>query len=156
MTYLRRAFKYLVQICIIFVVIIGALMLTGYISSDVSVAFQQGWKSIAYIAGMFAVVSLAYPFFGYGKRTIHAKGDPAEYWARIDAAMASRGYKKAGETQNGGYRYHHTSTYMRVMRLWEDNITIEPELGGFQAEGLVRDLARIVSAIDHKINTYGD
>jgi len=138
------------------VVIIGALMLTGYISSDVSVAFQQGWKSIAYIAGMFAVVSLAYPFFGYGKRTIHAKGDPAEYWARIDAAMASRGYKKAGETQNGGYRYHHTSTYMRVMRLWEDNITIEPELGGFQAEGLVRDLARIVSAIDHKINTYGD
>ena len=156
MTYLRRAFKYLVQICIIFVVIIGALMLTGYISSDVSVAFQQGWKSIAYIAGMFAVVSLAYPFFGYGKRTIHAKGDPAEYWARIDAAMASRGYKKAGETQNGGYRYHHTSTYMRVMRLWEDNITIDPVLGGFQAEGLVRDLARIVSAIDHKINTYGD
>lgn len=156
MTYLRRAFKYLVQICIIFVLIIGALMLTGYISSDVSVAFQQGWKSIAYIAGMFAVVSLAYPFFGYGKRTIHAKGDPAEYWARIDAAMASRGYKKAGETENGGYRYHHTSTYMRVMRLWEDNITIEPVLGGFQAEGLVRDLARIVSAIDHKINTYGD
>ncbi len=156
MTYLRRAFKYLVQICIIFVVIIGALMLTGYISSDVSVAFQQGWKSIAYIAGMFAVVSLAYPFFGYGKRTIHAKGDPAEYWARIDAAMASRGYEKAGETQNGGYRYHHTSTYMRVMRLWEDNITIEPVLGGFQAEGLVRDLARIVSAIDHKINNYGD
>lgn len=156
MTYLRRAFKYLMQICIIFVVIIGALMLTGYISSDVSVAFQQGWKSIAYIAGMFAVVSLAYPFFGYGKRTIHAKGDPAEYWARIDAAMASRGYEKAGETQNGGYRYHHTSTYMRVMRLWEDNITIEPVLGGFQAEGLVRDLARIVSAIDHKINNYGD
>jgi len=156
MTYLRRAFKYLVQICIIFVVIIGALMLTGYISSDVSVAFQQGWKSIAYIAGMFAVVSLAYPFFGYGKRTIHAKGDPAEYWARIDAAMASRGYEKAGETQNGGYRYHHTSTYMRVMRLWEDNITIDPVLGGFQAEGLVRDLARIVSAIDHKINNYGD
>ena len=156
MTYLRRAFKYLVQICIIFVLIIGALVLTGYISSDVSVAFQQGWKSIAYIAGMFAVVSLAYPFFGYGKRTIHAKGDPAEYWARIDAAMASRGYEKAGETENGGYRYHHTSTYMRVMRLWEDNITIEPVLGGFQAEGLVRDLARIVSAIDHKINTYGD
>lgn len=45
---------------------------------------------------------------------------------------------------------------MRVMRLWEDYITIEPMLGGFQAEGPVRDLARIVSAIDHKINTYGN
>lgn len=156
MTYLRRAFKYLLQICIIFVVIIGALMLTGYVSRDVSVAFQHGWTSIAYIAGMFAVVSLAYPFFGYGKRTIHAQGDPAEYWARIDAAMASRGYVKADKTENGGYKYHHTSTFLRAMRLWEDNITIEPVLGGFQAEGLVRDLARIVSAIDHKINTYGD
>ena len=125
MTYLRRAFKYLLQICILFVVIIGALMLTGFIDRDVSVAFQQGWTSIGYIAAMFALVSLAYPHFGYGKRTIHAQGDPAEYWARIDAAMASRGYEKAG-------------------------------LGGFQAEGLVRDLARIVSAIDHKINTYGN
>ena len=140
MTYLRRAFKYLLQICILFVVIIGALMLTGFIDRDVSVAFQQGWTSIGYIAAMFALVSLAYPHFGYGKRTIHAQGDPAEYWARIDAAMASRGY----------------DTFMRVMRLWEDSITIEPVLGGFQAEGLVRDLARIVSAIDHKINTYGN
>ena len=156
MTYLRRAFKYLLQICILFVVIIGALMLTGFISRDVSVAFQQGWTSIGYIAAMFAVVSLAYPHFGYGKRTIHAQGDPAEYWARIDAAMASRGYEKAGETENGGRKYHHTSTFMRVMRLWEDRITIEPVLGGFQAEGLVRDLARIVSATDHKINSYGN
>lgn len=156
MTYLRRAFKYLLQICILFVVIIGALMLSGFISRDVSVAFQQGWTSIGYIAAMFAVISLAYPYFGYGKRTIHAKGEPAEYWGRIDAAMASRGYVRSGETETGGYKYHHTSTFMRAMRLWEDTVTIEPMLGGFQAEGLVRDLARVVSAIDHKINTYGD
>ena len=155
MTYLRRAFKYLLQICIIFVVIITALMLTGFVSSDVSVAFRHGWKSIAYIGAMFAVVSLAYPYFGYAKRNIHAQGDPAEHWALIHAAMASRGYVKAGETEDGGCRYHLTG-FMRVMRLWEDYITIEPVLGGFQAEGPVRDLARIVSAIDHKINTYGN
>ena len=40
------------------------------------------------------------------------------------------------------------------MRLWEDTITLHPVLGGFQAEGLVRDLSRIVMAIDHKINDY--
>ena len=127
MTYLRRAFKYLLQICIIFVVIITALMLTGFVSGDVSVAFRHGWKSIAYIGAMFAVVSLAYPYFGYAKRNIHAQGDPAEHWALIHAAMASRGYVKAGETENGGYRYHLTG-FMRVMRLWEDYITIEPML----------------------------
>jgi len=156
MTYLRRAFKYLLQITLIFVVIIGALMLTGLISRDISVAFQHGWTSIGYIAAMFAVMSLVYPFFGYGKRIIHAKGDPAEYWALIDAAMASRGYVKAGETENGGRRYHQASAFMRATRLWEDSITLEPVLGGFQAEGLVRDLARVVANIDHKINTYGN
>ena len=106
MTYLRRAFKYLLQICILFVVIIGALMLTGFIDRDVSVAFQQGWTSIGYIAAMFALVSLAYPHFGYGKRTIHAQGDPAEYWARIDAAMASRGY----DAPVGGQHHHRAGT----------------------------------------------
>ena len=156
MTYLRRAFKYLLQVTLIFVVIIGALMLTGFVSRDVSVAFQHGWTSIGYIAAMFAVISLAYPYFGYGKRTVHAQGDPAEYWPRIDAAMASRGYVKAAETENGGRKYHLDSAFMRATRLWEDSITVEPVLGGFQAEGLVRDLARIISSIDHKINTYGN
>ena len=155
MTYLRRAFKYLIQITLLFVVIIGALMLTGFISKDVAVAFQHGWTSVGYIFAMFAVVSLAYPYFGYGKRNIRAKGDPAEHWAAIDAAMESRGYVKAGETADGGRKYIQQSGFNRAMRLWEDAITLQPVLGGFQAEGLVRDLARAVSSIDHKINNYG-
>ena len=46
MKYLRRALKYFLQICVLFVVIIGALMLTGLVSKDVAVAFQKGWTSI--------------------------------------------------------------------------------------------------------------
>ena len=34
-------------------------------------------------------------------------------------------------------------------------VTITPVLGGFEAEGLIRDLARVVASIDHKIN-YND
>ena len=36
-----------------------------------------------------------------------------------------------------------------------DAVTITPVLGGFEAEGLIRDLARVVASIDHKIN-YND
>jgi len=151
MTYLRRAVKYFIQITVIFVVIMGALMLTGMVSTDVTVAFRSGWMSIAYILGLFAVMSAAYPFFGYGKRTVRVAGDPAEIWPSIDAAMASRGYVKAGEG-----KYKLSSAVNRAARLWEDTITITPVLGGFQAEGLVRDLARVVSSIDHKINHYGN
>lgn len=156
MTYLRRALKYFLQITLLFVLIIGALMLTGFVSKDVAVAFQHGWTSIGYIFSLFLVMSFAYPFFGYGKRNIRAQGDPAEHWSAIDAAMASRGYEMAGQTEDGGRRYHQASAFARAMRLWEDTITLRPVLGGFQAEGLVRDLSRIVMAIDHKINDYGN
>jgi hypothetical protein len=156
MTYIRRSLKYFLQITLIFVLIIGILMLSGFVSKDVAVAFQQGWTSVAYILGLFLVMSFAYPFFGYGKRTVRSQGDPAEPWAAIDAAMAGRGYQKAGETEDGGRKYHLASAFARAMRLWEDGITLRPVLGGFQAEGLVRDLSRIVMAIDRKINDYGN
>ena len=41
-----------------------------------------------------------------------------------------------------------------MARLWEDTITINPVLGGFQAEGLTRDLVRVVMALDRKLNNY--
>ena len=154
MTYLRRALKYFLQITIIFVLIIGILMLSGFVSKDVAVAFRNGWTSIGYIFFLFAVMSFAYPFFGYGKRIIRAQGDPSEYWGAIGQAMELRGYEPCGETENGGRKYRLSSGFARTMRLWEDTLTIEPVLGGFQAEGLVRDLTRAVSSIDHKINRY--
>lgn len=156
MTHIRRSLKYFLQITLIFVLTIGILMLSGFVSKDVAVAFQQGWTSVAYILGLFLLMSFAYPFFGYGKRTVRSQGDPAGQWDAIDAAMAGRGYQKAGEMEDGGRKYRLSSATARVMRLWEDGITIRPVLGGFQAEGLVRDLSRIVMAIDRKINDYGN
>lgn len=156
MKYIRRAFKYFVQICLIFVVIIGALMLTGFVSKDVTVAFRNGWTSILYILGLFAVMSAVYPFFGYGKRNIRATGAPEELWPSVEEAMQQRGYKKADDLPDGSRRYVLRSPVNRAARLWEDGITLTPVLGGFEAEGLVRDLARVVMTLDRKLNTYGN
>lgn len=156
MTYLRRALKYFLQICIIFVLIIGILMLSGMVSKDVAVAFRNGWQSIWMIAGLFAVMSLVYPYFGYGKRRVRATGDPAPMWEKVDQAMQARGYVPCGETETGGRKYHLSSVAARAARMFEDGITIEAVLGGFEIEGLVRDLARIVMSIERNINDYGD
>lgn len=153
MTYLRRAFKYLVQLSFLFVVLVGVLMLIGMIPPDISAAFRKGWTSIFYILGLFALMSALYPSFGYGKRNIRAAGDPAEHWSAIDEAMEQRGYRKAEEKADGSRVYRLKATINRVARLWEDQITITPTLGGFQAEGLVRDLARAVMSIDRKVNS---
>lgn len=155
MKYLRRALKYLVQLSFIFVMLMTILMLSGFVSRDVAVAFRDGWTSVLYIFGLFAVMSAVYPFFGYGKRTIRAEGDPQTLWPAVEEALSERSYRKAGELPDGSRRYVLTSGVNRAARLWEDAVTLTPVLGGFQAEGLTRDLARVVMSIDRKLHSYG-
>lgn len=148
MTYLRRALKYFVQICLIFAIIIGALMLTGLVSKDVSVAFQHGWKSVWWILALFAVMSLVYPFFGYQKRKINVKGDPALAKDGIVEALKGRGYVLEDD-KDGTLSFHLSSPVNRAARMWEDRVTLTPVLDGWQAEGLSRDLVRVMSSIEH-------
>ena len=154
MTYLRRVLKYFIQITILFAVIILVLMLSGMVSKDVSVAFQNGWTSIAWILGLFAVMSFAYPFFGYQKRKIQVNGDPALARNGIVEALRTRGYVLSSEN-DGELKFHLTAPVNRAARLWEDTITLSPVLGGWQAEGLARDLVRVVSTIEHYFREHG-
>ena len=155
MTYLRRALKYFIQMSLILALIILALMAFGMVSKDIAVAFRQGWTSVAWIAGLFAVMSLAYPFFGYQKRKIAIAGEPAGYKADIVEALATRGYVLSSE-QDGVLKFRLTSPVNRAARMWEDTITLTPVLGGMEAEGLTRDLVRVVSSIEHKLRNYGN
>ena len=147
MTHLRRSLKYLVQLILIFIVLIGVLMLIGMIPKDIALAFRKGWTSIFYILGLFALMAAVYPFFGYGKRLIRTTGDPAQQWPRIDEAMDGRGYYKAAENEDGSRVYKLKSTVARAARLWEDRIVIERELEGFRINGQMRDLGRVAMSI---------
>ena len=44
----------------------------------------------------------------------------------------------------------------RAARMWEDRITLSPVLGGWQAEGLSRDLVRVMSAIEQYFRNHGN
>ena len=154
MTYLRRALKYFIQICLIFAIIIGALMLSGMVSKDISVAFQHGWTSVWWILALIAVMSLAYPFFGYQKRKINVKGDPADYKDGIVQALGARNYVLEDDRE-GELKFRLSSPVNRAARMWEDRITLTPVLGGYVAEGLARDLVRVVGAIEHAFRSHG-
>ena len=147
MTHLRRALKYFVQACLFCAIVLGALMLAGVVSSDISVALIYGWKSVWFILAVFAFFSLIYPFFGYQKRTIQVNGDPALAKDGIAEALRGRGYVLADET-DGVLKFHLTAPLSRAFRMWEDTITLTPVLGGWEAEGLSRDLVRVVSSIE--------
>ena len=148
MTYLRRAIKYFIQTCLLLAIIIGILMLSGMVSRDITVAFTHGWTSVWWILAIFAVMALVYPFFGYQKRKIHVNGDPALAQNGIVEALKIRGYV-LGSDADGVLKFHLSSPVNRAFRFWEDTVTLTPILGGWEAEGLSRDLVRVVSSIEH-------
>ena len=155
MTYLRRALKYFIQITVILAVIIGVLMATGMVSKDVAVAFQHGWTSVWWILAAFAAMALVYPFFGYQKRLIRVNGDPALARDGLVEALKGRGYLLKSEA-DGVLKFHLSSPVNRAARMWEDTVTLTPVLGGFQVEGLSRDLVRVVGAIEHHFRNHGN
>ena len=155
MTYLRRALKYFVQITVMLVIIIGVLMALGMVSKDVTVAFQHGWTSVWWIAAAFPAMAAVYPFFGYQKRKILVNGDPTSLRDGLVEALRIRGYVLEDE-KDGVYAFRLASPVNRAARLWEDRITLTPILGGFEAEGLSRDLVRVVSAIEHYFRDHGN
>ncbi len=155
MTHLRRALKYFIQASLTVAIILGILMMMGVVSKDISVALIYGWKSVWFILAIFAFFSLIYPFFGYQKRMIHVKGDPALAKDGIAEALKIRGYVLESE-KDGALAFHLASPVARAFRMWEDRITLTPVLGGWEAEGLSRDLVRVVSSIEHYFRNRGN
>ena len=149
MKYIVRAVKYFISVCVLAALIILLLVLLGYVSSDVDVMFQQGWKSIGYIAIMFAVVSAIYPRFGYKKRLAGALGDFADLRPGVVSFMEEHGYVLESEDDQV-MTFRSKSAAHRIFRLWEDRVTIEKALGGFEVEGLTRDITRIVYGLEYK------
>ena len=151
MRYVIRAVKYFIQVSLTMTVILLILMAAGLISTDINVAFQNGWRSVGIIAILFGVVSGIYPVFGYSKRTVDAKGAPEEHRSDIIGIMEERGYKLEKEADDGSMYFLLRSIPARIFRLWEDRVSITPVLGGFTVEGLTRDITRIAGNLNYKL-----
>lgn len=147
MRYFVRAIKYFIYICIIFSVLILALVLLKAVSSDINVMFRHGWKSVGLIAVMFAAVSAFYPLFGYTKRLATVLGELTGYRQDVMDYMATKRYRL--ETEDGGTMTFRSSSFLTRL-IWDDRITIEKGLGGFYVEGPGREVAKIISGLEYK------
>ena len=56
-------------------------------------------------------------------------------------------YRLEGE-QDGSWSFLRRSPLSRALKMWEDRITLTPSAAGLEAEGLTRDLVRVVSGLD--------
>ena len=149
MKYIVRAVKYFIYICVLVTIILSVLVLAHFVSSDINVMFKEGWKSVAKIALVFAGIAAIYPLFGYRKLLAGVLGELGGLRDGVVKCMEERGYRlesEDGETM----KFRSRSVLNRIFRVWEDRITITKTLGGFEVEGLSRDAARIVPALEYR------
>lgn len=148
MRYLLRSFKYFIQICLLLFVVLAILVAAGFVSKDINVMFTRGWTSVWMILGFFAAVSLIYPVFGY--KRLRIAGSEAELLRVLGEYMKERGYKAEKDTPELK-TFRLRSVFTKIFRLFEDRVTIEREYGSWFIEGATRDIVRIKSGLEYKM-----
>ncbi|MBR4133660.1 MAG: hypothetical protein IKU04_03955 [Bacteroidales bacterium] len=149
MKYIVRAVKYFIYICVLVTIILLVLVLTHFVSSDINVMFKEGWRSVAKILVVFAGIAAIYPLFGYRKLLAGVLGELGGLRDGVVKCMEERGYRLESEDSET-MTFRSRSVLNRIFRVWEDRITVTKTLGGFEVEGLSRDVARIVPALEYR------
>jgi hypothetical protein len=154
MRYFIRAAKYFVQLMVILAVIIAILVVAKVVDSDISKIFVNGYDSLWQIALMMACFAAIYPRFGYGRRQAIVPGSDEEVEPVLRRVMEAHGYVEEGDSSHSlrmtdarVRRFRKKSVADRVMRIWEDRITVERCATGFELEGISRDVVRLVNAL---------
>ena len=65
MKYILRSVKYFVYLAVLFFLLIGAMVLLGFVEASWDTMFRNGTESLKQIAVIGAVFALIYPRFGY-------------------------------------------------------------------------------------------
>ena len=146
MRYLIRSVKYFVQLMVILSLIIAILIVAKVVDADISRIFVNGYDSLWQIALLMAVFAAIYPRFGYAKRQAIVPGSDEETMPVLERVMAAHGYEKENRTDEV-LAYRKRSAGDRLLRLWEDRITVTRFVSGYELEGSNKDVVRLINAM---------
>lgn len=147
MKYLIRSIKYFAYLAIILCIFIVLLSVFGVVGSNLNDIFKDGAASLWKIALIIAVFAAIYPHLGFGRRNAFVPGSYEQIREGVVDLMHERGYVLENETGEN-LKFRLQSPVMRVTRMFEDRISFERIGTGFELEGPVKDLVRIVSALE--------
>lgn len=147
MKYLIRAAKYFAYLLLVLILVIYALVAFEVVDSDISKMFVNGYDSIWQIAAATAFFAALYPRFGFTSRKALTPGSPEETAPVVKDVMAGRGYElETAEGDNMTFRKR--SPIAKALKMWEDRISFEKTISGYDVEGPTKDLVRVISAIE--------
>lgn len=151
MKYIIRAVKYFIWFILILTIVMLIMAVLGLVEPDPNLMFREGWKSIWQIAILFGIVAALYPMLGFRKQEAIVPGEYPQVRDEVVSYMESRGYElETEENQIMTFRLH--SKVSRIAKMLEDRVTFIKVPEGFEVEGLRKDIIRLISGLEYKLN----
>ena len=150
MKYFVRAVKYFIYFSLLTTLIVGALVLIGAVEGNINAIFEDGYDSIWKIAVFFAAVSAIYPKLGFIRREVPAEKDWSGLRSEVVEFFSDRRYEVESETPDQ-VTFRLKGMASRLPKMYEDRITLTRTAGGFELEGLRKDVIRLASGLEHRL-----
>ena len=152
MKYFVRAIKYFIYFSLLTTVIVTALVLIGAVEGDIDSIFNGGTEALWKIAVFFAAVSAVYPKLGFITRDIPVDRDLSEIRNEVICFFRERRYDLESETQ-GSMTFRARGVGGKLSKMYEDRITLTRRPGGYDMDGLRKDVLRLATGFEHRFHS---
>ena len=145
--YIIRVFKTIVYFTVIILVLLGfiALMSKDVTNGDYSLLLKdKGFIRILYFIGFIAIF---YPYLAYTSKKIYFRKNFNEERKYIEEILANAKYYITKEGKNKLYFRPKNKLY-RLMRMYEDTITLTYHDNEIELEGMRKDVTRLARYIE--------
>lgn len=149
MKYLIRSVKYFFYFSILCCIIVAALVFIGAVEGNIDSIFKDGYNSLWKIAVFFAAVAAVYPKLGFINRSIPVDKDWSEIRNDVIEYFKDRRYDV--ESEDGDtITFRFRTIAGRLSKMYEDRIILTRIPGGYQMEGLRKDVLRLAAGMENQ------
>lgn len=150
MKYLIRSLKYFVALCVLCVVLMALMILTGSSNLTAEETIYLMFHSDRFVLLGIAMVVLAaaYPRFGFITRRV--EGDVEQHRTQINNALHTAGFRLVKE-EDGVLFFRGDGLLKRLSLLFEDEISVRQYGQWIEIEGIRRGVAKAWYLLDSYI-----
>ena len=154
MKYLIRSIKYIFYFAVITTLILFILIYLGMADADIAKNFEGGYNAFWKMGLFFAAVAAIYPKLAFINRRLYI--DPAtDISPELINFMRERRYEL--ESQTGDTLTFRLKGFgSRLIKMYEDRITVTRTAEGYYMEGLRKDVLRFASGLEYKFQNKED
>lgn len=154
MKYLIRSVKYFFYFALITSLVLFVLIYLEMADPNIENNFEGGYSAFWKMGLFFAAVAAVYPKLAFINRRLYIDSATDIKPAVIDF-MRERRYELESDTQDK-MTFRLKGFGPRIVKMYEDRITITRTAEGYYMEGLRKDVLRFASGLEYKFQNKED